>query len=353
MTITKDNPEVSENPMPTGLARMDAPGGALARTGPAKIMDLIEHMVRAGVTTDTVAALEKMQAMYREEEKQDAKRQWLRAYGQAKEHLRTIIGTKIVPTKTGGIMYRTAPLEDILDGVEPIIQPFGLRLRFDSHRDGNILEVSCCVIHDDGHEEVTHAYINCANTDNKGGDTGFFTLGMRKSVLAAFALAVRGDDEDARVLGGFIHADQLKALQDAFHAAGDVDEKKFLDFAGATDWTNIRLGKLSQLHDFLRLRGKGNAAPVAPPPAPEPAKPTEKPPAPARLTAQELVAQVQAWIDANNVAGAKPAKDLLVAARKHLNLGQPGASLTQDQMRDLLQEATSGNWDLTTATPKA
>jgi hypothetical protein len=246
----KEN-EVNENPMPTGLVKMDEPTALTRSGGPQQVFSLIQKIVDAGITTDSTAALKEMQLMYEHSEDRDAKRQWIAAFSRAQAALKTIIANKIVPTKAGGVMYKTAPLEDVLDNVEPIIQPEGLRLRFDSKREGNILTVFCHVMHEAGHEEVSRCAINCA--DAKGGDLGAVTSGKRGSLMEMFALKIRGDD-DARMLGDLIKPDQLQALQAKINEAGIGDLKPFLAFAQATELSNIRQGKLSVLYASLQKK---------------------------------------------------------------------------------------------------
>jgi phage RecT family recombinase len=98
---------------------------------------------------------------------------------------------------------------------------------------------------------------------------------------------------------------------------------------------------------------KSSEAPAQTPKPATPDAPAAEPvqaatPAPPTMTAAQLIAKAQAYIDGRHVDGALPAKELLAEVRDYV-VGPGVKHLTQEQFAAILAEATSGKWDLATA----
>ena len=93
----------------------------------------------------------------------------------------------------------------------------------------------------------------------KGDDMGAFKTARRGAMCAILGIRVT-HDEDARMLGDVITPEQIADLKANLKAVGG-DERKFLDFAQADKWEEIRTGKLPQLQQALRQKAKARPQP--------------------------------------------------------------------------------------------
>ncbi len=211
---------------------------------------------------EAVAALEKLVALHEHQQDREAKQSFAEAFARARSKLRTINARHANPDRSGNVRWWMASINDLLDAVEPVLREENLELDFDVPRlaaNPNIVDAICRITHvPTGFSKEWHCGYNAGNA--QGGDLGAATSAKRGALLAALALKVE-HDEDARMLGDLINLEQATNLRTRLRATGR-NEKKFLAFALGCDeslitsvddaWKQIRQGKLSQLHDFLR-----------------------------------------------------------------------------------------------------
>lgn len=212
---------------------------------------------------EAAGAVKELVMLHEHRQDRERKQQFMAAFAAVRAKVKTVNATKAIPDKQGAVKWYYAPLEDIQDEVEPVLEEHGLTLRFDSRREGNICTGICWLSHVAGHEEKSECAVNAANAE--GGDLGALKKAKRGALIAILGIKTRHDD-DARMLGDYVSPDQAAELKRRLLAVGR-DERKFLAFAGADEWKHIRQGRLHQLHEFLRQAERAKAG--------ETGKPTE------------------------------------------------------------------------------
>ena len=78
-------------------------------------------------------------------------------------------------------------------------------------------------------------------------------------------------DDDARLEGGFISAEDVQSLRSRVQHSG-FDQTKFLKVAGSETFEGIRTGKLAVLHNMLDVREQASKQTTVPPAPPSPSK---------------------------------------------------------------------------------
>jgi hypothetical protein len=239
------------------------PNAELAAGQPRSALDMMQQIIADPTTTDKAGALKELVLLKEHMEDREARREFFQSFAKVQAELQTVVATKTVSKNDGSLMWMYAPIEDIMDTIEPTLRKYGFSVRFDSEREGTILTAYCYTMHTGGHQESARCHFNAANA--KGGDLGALKSAKRGALIEMFGLKIRQDD-DARLIGEPLRADEIVELQKAVAAAGVTDLKKFFDFAGAAGWNDIRQGKLSQLHDMLRKKLGRKLAPASAPP---------------------------------------------------------------------------------------
>ncbi len=258
---------------------------ALVRAGQINIAEAVQDIRAKAITPESVQALGALIALGVQQQEREARQQFIEAFSRVRGRCKTINPTHANPAKDGSVRWWMANLNELQDEVEPICREEGLEIGFNSRREGpssNICIGICIVRHiATGHTETFECGVNSANA--QGGDLGALTSAKRGALIAAFGLKIRRDD-NARMLGDYVGADQLLELQNRFFPLGR-DERKFLGVAEVNvpanrkpaldDWKLIRQGYLKTLHDMLAKAEKEKAEKDKPKPNmnPDPTNP--------------------------------------------------------------------------------
>lgn len=249
-------------------------GGELARVQDVNVSELLSKIVASGMTADAAGAVKELVLLQEHQQDRWAKQDFIKAFGRVKAKCRKINASRMNPAKDGSARWWMASLIDLQDEIEPILREEEMELSFDTRRDGPTLNMCvgiCIIMHiPSGHIEKREVAVNAANA--QGGDLGAATTAKRGALIAMLALRIEHDD-DARMLGDVANPEQVATLQARLRQVRPYDyavaERKFLAFAQASDWKNIRQGKLGQLHEFLNQAEKAMHKPTTPANSPQ------------------------------------------------------------------------------------
>lgn len=223
------------------------------QTNEIDVAQLLTAIVQHGVTSDAAGAVKELVLLREHQEDRDAQRQWLGAFAEVRNATKTINAGKGIPAKDGSIKWFYAPLEDLLDAIEPILQMHGMTLRFDSRREGNLCHGICWVSHFAGHEKKSECAVNTVGA--QGGDLGAIKIAKRGAMTAMFGIKTRHMDDDASVLGDVVTAEQAAHLKKRATELGPELHERFLTYIEKTcqtrDFANIRQGKFGAMDDAL------------------------------------------------------------------------------------------------------
>lgn len=253
--------------MSTALAVRPTP-----QTNDIDVAELLTAIVKHGVTSDAAGAVQQLVLLREHQEDRDAKRQWLEAFARVRNATKTINAGKAIPDRSGGVRWFYAPLEDLQDAIEPILELHDMTMRFDSRREGNLCHGICWVSHSAGHEEKSECAVNATNA--QGGDLGAIKIAKRGAMTAIFGIKTRHMDDDASVLGDVVSAEQAEFLESRSKALGDDLHERFLTYiqktCGTREFTKIRQGKFGVLDDALTRGERRKEAEAGPSPEPKP-----------------------------------------------------------------------------------
>jgi hypothetical protein len=231
---------------------------------------MMQAVIDRGITTENAAAFQTMCDTMLKLRSLDAKEAFMASKAALLADLPHINATRAVMNKAdrgGGIRYKYAPYDEILATLKPYLKKHGFSVSFGQRveTDGKRLTALCHVSHIGGHTETnefsvrTSAPMGCSDAQADGATMSY---AQRYALLAAFAIAV-DTDTDARIEGATITPEEARKLKADFEAAElpPVAAAAFWKLAAATEFANIREGKLSVLRKVLA--GKIKAQPAA------------------------------------------------------------------------------------------
>lgn len=195
--------------------------------------DLLRLAVAGGADVDK---LEKLMALQERWQAGQAKREYVAAMMKFQSLLPTIPKIREVHKASGGLLYKFANLDDIMDSIRPIEKECGFMHRFDfAPREGGGCKCTCIVTHIGGHSESTTVSIpptKGMNT-NPAQDNGIeMTYGQRYAIIGAYGITTADEDRDANTATrDTITAEQAKTLKDMI-AASATDTERFLGWLG-------------------------------------------------------------------------------------------------------------------------
>lgn len=173
------------------------------------------------------------------------------------ETIRVVATKKVDEKPDGTCRYKFAPYEEIMSKVQPILTAHGFSITFDTKiaDDGSRLTSICTLTHRCGHSRSNSFAVRFGKppgSSDAQGDMSTKSYAKRGALCDALNITIDHDD-DARGLGDFITDKEAATLADWVEATNS-DRAKFLAFAGATSFEEIRANRLDELHAILKKR---------------------------------------------------------------------------------------------------
>lgn len=210
------------------------------QAAPDRTFELLHQAVQQGATPES---LEKLLDLQERVLARQAEREYADAIAQFQSRCPTIEKRKEVKDRSGRVMYRYAPLEDIVRQVRPLLAELGLSYAFDTECDekGGI-RVRCKIRHRAGHAETSTVYIPATRgiNTNASQDMGIqITYGTRYSFIGGLGITTADEDHDAVVEQCKpITAEQALDLQAMADEVG-ADRSNFLKYLRVDSFESI------------------------------------------------------------------------------------------------------------------
>ena len=236
-----------------------APGAAPAprrRSAAVTPLTLIGTALERGADSDVLAQLIGLHERSRAD---DARRAFEAAITAAKAELPVIAKTQIA--SIGLKHYRHEDLAEIARTISPILGRHGLAYRFRSHSSGEIVTLTCVIVHRDGHsEEVSLS----AAADHSGEKNAIQAVGstltylQRMTLKAALGLAAAEDDDGkAAASGQTITRQQVRELLTLIDEVG-AEREALLRFFKIENFAELPARRFRQALVMLNARkGRG------------------------------------------------------------------------------------------------
>lgn len=221
------------------------------------LQGMLSGIQQSQITPESVEVLKGMMDLYERNEKRQAEKDFAAALTDLQGETIRVQATKQVDVKNGVPRYVFAAYEDIMAVVQPILTKHGFSITFDTEVGDQRLTSICTLTHKSGHSRSNKfavRYGKPPGSSDAQGDMSTKSYAKRGALCDALNISIEHDD-DARSEGGFITAEQAADLRRRVKLTG-ADEVKFLDFAKAKTYEEIRDSRFGELDDFLARKAK-------------------------------------------------------------------------------------------------
>jgi len=256
------------------LAIHDRQETALAQAGPIgnPIAAMLQTIIQGNITSDTAATMEKLTELYLKVEADNARKAFASAKIQLQSEMPRVFASRTIPDNNGKTRSVFAAYEDIMEVVQPMLVKHGFSVSFTSRIDDSGKAERMCVLcklsHCDGHSETNEFAVRVSKPPGASeaqGDGSTHSYAKRYALCDALNITI-DKDNDARIEGGYITADEARELQDRVTRCKS-DVGKFLKFAMAESFATIRAERLKFLHDLLDQKERQKPADASETPA--------------------------------------------------------------------------------------
>lgn len=223
-------------------------------------LSILQAAIQGGITKDNVEVVEKLVAMRREEQKEQAKAEFARAFVALRRNMPEIYADKEAKTDSGKVAYTYASEAELSSKLEPILLQHGFCMMVGQKQEGGLVTVIITLIHEAGHQEVREYTVHPGSTnkmkDATAVDTGATTSAWRHLVTKMFGLKSRiRDDDDARNIGDGTKITTEQAEELARRVAEtNSNRDAFLKFCGATSFADIAANRYNDADAQLRRK---------------------------------------------------------------------------------------------------
>lgn len=219
------------------------------------LQSMLQGVQQGQITPESVEVLKGMMDLYERNEKRQAEKEFAAALTDLQGETIRVQATKQVDVKNGVPRYVFAAYEDIMKVVQPMLTKHGFSITFDTEVGDQRLTSICTLTHKSGHSRSNKfavRYGKPPGSSDAQGDMSTKSYAKRGALCDALNISIEKDD-DARMEGDFITSEQADSLRRRV-AATDSDEQKFLAFADADSYQNIRASRFDSLDEFLRRK---------------------------------------------------------------------------------------------------
>lgn len=218
------------------------------------IAAMLSKVIEGGVTSDNVAALDKLCGLYERMQAKSAEQEFNAAFSKLQSELPQVEATEAVPNRDGSVRYKFAPFPKIMEKIQPFLTSHGFSVSFNSRFDNGRMIVVCTLRHISGHSQSNEFAVRIGQgppgaTETQA-DGAAKTYAKRGALCDCLNIAVAAEDDDARIIGAPIG----KALADDLKSRccdADVNIESFLKFAGAVDFESIPEDRFDALDAML------------------------------------------------------------------------------------------------------
>lgn len=228
----------------------------VARPEPS-VGEMLQAVIEKGVTSENVAAIEKLVGLYERMQDKRSEQQFAQAFVKLQSEMPKVQATKAVPDRSGGVRYRFAPLEEIVKQIGPALKDNGFTFSFSERFDNGRMIETCTLQHVGGHKRANEFSVRvgsgppgCTETQADGAASQY---ARRYALCDALGIVIEHLDEDARLEGGPVTKEQAEELARRV-AETNSNRDAFLKFAGADTFFNISAVKYEMLDQFLQKK---------------------------------------------------------------------------------------------------
>jgi len=219
----------------------------------AALLSMIERAAR-----DPNVDIDKMERLFEMHERMtahSAKAAYLAALAKMQTELPVIEKRGTIGTQS-----KYARWEDVVEAITPVLarNGFSLSFRVDQPTPDRI-SVTAVLGHSEGHTEETSMSLPIDNSGSKNNVQGWgssVSYGKRYTSFALLNISARGEDDDGNAAGLATITDEQQEILKSIVAKIDSSPAKFLEFAKANSFADIKVKDFGRLHALLLQRAK-------------------------------------------------------------------------------------------------
>lgn len=225
-------------------------------TAPPPVAQMMQAVIEKGITTENVAALTQLTALYERMQEKDAERQFAASFVALQQELPVITASTDIPKR--GKYER---FEDVMRVIQPLLTKHGFTTSFSQDTKEDRITQTCQLRHTGGHSQSNSFSVRTGRADDATqADCKASTTAKRNALLNCLNIVIRQDalqDEegDARLEGELVDAGQVAHLRKMVSETG-ANEAKFLVYAGAPSYEQISASKFDRLVDSLKKKAR-------------------------------------------------------------------------------------------------
>lgn len=238
----------------------DATGTALVtKSDNPSVGQMLAALIEKGDPEKNIGVVERLIALQERQEAKQAEREYAVAFHALQTKIPSVEATVPVPDKNGNVRYYFAAYEHIMAQVGPLLIANGFSVSFDSEFKDDRMVMSCTLLHIGGHSRTATQYMRPGTVygANDAQIDGATTTMAKRYALCAMLNIVIGHDTDgngdSRDEGQPITFEQAQTLKEMVKEAR-ADERRFLAYAGATEYSQIGANRYTSLFRELQDR---------------------------------------------------------------------------------------------------
>lgn len=214
------------------------------------ILAMVEKAAQSGASAES---LEKLVDLFQKMEKINAEKEFNRAFVQLQAELPVIVAESIIPNRG-----KYAKFEDVMHQIAPALKANGFAVSFSmDFKETRILE-TCHLRHISGHSHSNSFAVRSGKADSETqADCKAATTAKRNALCNALNIVIRqdvlSDESDGAIEGDVLTQEQINYLRKGVRATGS-NEARFLAFAGAEIYEEIRQNRYEELCQFLQKK---------------------------------------------------------------------------------------------------
>ena len=227
---------------------------------------LMQQVIAAGITPESVGVMERLVALDREMKKDAAAVEFAGAFSRLQGSMKTFHPTKAVPGKPDAkgnatVKYTYLPYEEIMRAVTPLAEREGFTISYSTDfAEGRIIQ-TCTFQHVSGHSKDYKAFVRAGagpyGATETQADGAAMTYAKRYALCNALNIVVERDTDgvpqDAKNEGTPITFEQQETLRELVKETKS-DEAAFMRFAGAEIYAEIGSARYPALFAALQKK---------------------------------------------------------------------------------------------------
>ena len=220
----------------------------------AQTFQLLQQAVQAGADPENLAKLLDLQERVQNRE---AQAQINNALAEFQARVPSVEKRKEVRDRGGRLLYKFAPLEDVVAQIRPLLAELGLSFTFGTDQGDRGVDITCYLHHRGGGSIASHVLVPATkgHNTNAAQDAGIaLSYGKRYALINVLGITTADEDAGAGQDEKPITAAQAATIKDLISGV-KADERKFLNYLRVESVEQIQAKQYDAAIAALQAKG--------------------------------------------------------------------------------------------------